>query len=210
MTLTRRELAEIADELAATFDVEAAAAYRQRFNVAPTDQHPVLRLVDGARRLAPARWGLPATGKRRGPLINIRAETARFARKKTFVDGRCVVPADGFFEWKRSPDGNQPNWYHRADGRLLLFAGLWEAGCFSVLTTAPNALVAQVHDRMPAILSPDEADAWLLAPSQRLLHPAPDGMLIARPVSMRVNSVRHDDPGCLEPAAGAPVQLSLV
>jgi putative SOS response-associated peptidase YedK len=210
MTLTRRELVEIAEELAAAFDDETAAAYRPRYNVAPTDQHPVLRLVAGARRLEPARWGLPPTGNRRAPLINVRAETARFSRKKTFVDGRCVVPADGFFEWKRSPDGSRPNWYHRPDGRLLLFAGLWEAGCFSVLTTAPNALVAEVHDRMPAILSPEEANAWLLAPSDKLLHPAPDGMLTARAVSDRVNSVRHDDPACLEPAAGAPVQLSLV
>jgi putative SOS response-associated peptidase YedK len=169
----------------------------------------VLRLVAGARRLEPARWGLPPAGKRRGPLINVRAETARFSRPQALVDGRCVVPTDGFYEWKRSSEGTLPNWYHRADGRLLLLAGLWETGRFTVLTTAPNTLVAEVHDRMPAILSPDDAEAWLLGPSQRLLRPAPDGVLSARPVGSRVNSVRNDDPACLDPPA-APVQLSLV
>jgi putative SOS response-associated peptidase YedK len=219
MTLTRRELQEVADELEAACDVQEHAAYRARYNVAPTDTHPVLRLVQGERRLSPARWGLPPPPRRRAPLINVRTETLRpllagrapggflATLEAPLREGRCVVPADGFFEWKEGA----PIWFHRADGRLLLFAGLYLDGAFTVLTTTPNALVAEVHDRMPAILSPDEAEAWLLAPAERLLHPAGDGVLAARPVSSRVNSVRHDDPACLEaPAAPAPAQLSLL
>jgi putative SOS response-associated peptidase YedK len=211
MTLSKRELQEIADELAATFAVETAAVYRPRYNIAPTDAHVILRAPDGSRRLKPARWGLVTTPGR-PPLINARAESAPFkdAFRAAYVGGRCVVPADGFYEWKKTPEGRQPIWFHRADGKLLLMAGLWDAGRFAVLTTAPNALVREVHDRMPAILTDEEASAWLADPSQRLLHPAADGLLEARPVSDRVNSVRHDDPGCLAPASPGPRQLSLV
>jgi putative SOS response-associated peptidase YedK len=209
MTLTRRDLHELADELAAACDPEALAAHRPRYNVAPTDAHPILRLVGGTRRLVSSRWGLPPTARRRAPLINVRSETVAHSRKELLSDQRCVVPADGFYEWKRQGDSAQPIWFHRADGRLLLFAGLWEGDRFTVLTTTPNALVGEVHDRMPVILSPDDAEAWLLAPAGKLLRPAPDGALAARPVSTRVNSVRNDDPACLDPP-GPPAQLSLV
>jgi putative SOS response-associated peptidase YedK len=203
MTLTRRELTEVADELEAVFVPEAAQAYRPRYNLAPTDVHYVLRLAGGERRLEPARWGFPPSQAGRPPLFNARADTAptKDAFRAAFFGGRCVVPADGFFEWR----GRTPLWFHRPDGKLLLMAGLWDAGHFTVLTTEPNALVAEVHDRMPAILSEPEAAAWLAAPSQDLLHPAPDGLLVATPVSDRVSSIRHDDPQCLAPAA----QLSL-
>jgi putative SOS response-associated peptidase YedK len=209
MTLTRRELIELADELEAACDSAACAAHRPRYNVAPTDQHPVLRLVGGARQLALAGWGLPPAVKGRGPLINVRSETARFSRKALMASGRCVVPADGFYEWKSTPEGRAPMWFHRADGKLLLLAGLWEAGRFTVLTTTANPTVAGVHDRMPVILTPDDAQAWLLAPTERLLRPAPEGLLAVRAVSARVNSVRNDDPACLEPPAPA-AQLSLL
>jgi putative SOS response-associated peptidase YedK len=203
MTLTRRGLTDVADELEAVFAPEAAQAYRPRYNLAPTDTHYVLRLAGGERRLEPARWGFPPSQAGRPPLFNARADTAptKDAFRAAFFGGRCVVPADGFFEWR----GRTPLWFHRRDGRLLLLAGLWDAGHFTVLTTEPNALVAEVHDRMPVILSEAEAAAWLAAPSQELLHPAPDDVLVATPVSDRVSSIRHDDPQCLAPAA----QLSL-
>jgi putative SOS response-associated peptidase YedK len=224
MTLTRRELAELAGELDAFFDAEAAALYRPRYNIAPTDLHFVLRARPDGRHLEPLHWGMPGTGKRKGPLINARSESARFAEafRGAFQGGRCVVPADGFFEWKTVGEGGgqgrgnkgrgtrQPIWFHRPDGRLLLLAGLCEGDAFTVLTTAPNALIGQIHDRMPAILSPEEASAWLAAPSQKLLHPAPEGVLEGRPVSTRVNSVRNDDPACLDPPGPEPQQLSLV
>jgi putative SOS response-associated peptidase YedK len=212
MTLTKRELAEIADELAAVFDPEDAESYRPRYNVAPTDLHFVLRTADGRRRLEPGHWGLTPTVPGRGPLINARAESAPFKEpfRSAYRGGRCVVPADGFYEWRTSPEGRQPLWFHGADGKLLLMAGLWVGGRFAVLTTAPNRLVREVHDRMPALLTPDEATAWLAAPSQQLLHPAAEGMLVAQEVSTRVNSVRNDDPECLAPAPPGPRQLSLV
>lgn len=212
MTLTRREPDELAEELAAELDDEARAAYRPRYNVAPSDLHLVLRAIEGRSRLMLARWGLPSGVAGRAPLVNARAESAPFkdAFRAAYVGGRCVVPADGFYEWKSLDGTRQPIWFHRPDGKLLLLAGLWQDARFTVLTTAPNADVASVHDRMPAILSPAEAAAWLQAPSQRLLHPAPDGSLEARPVSNRVNSPRHDDPDCLVPAAPAARQLSLL
>jgi putative SOS response-associated peptidase YedK len=212
MTLSKRALAEIADELAAVLDAEIASAYRPRYNIAPSDLHPVVRLVNGQRRLELARWGFPPTGPGRPPLFNARADTAptKDAFRAAFMGGRCVVPADGFYEWRATTEGRQPMWIHRPDGRLLLMAGLWEAGRFAVLTTEPNDLLRPVHDRMPALLDEAEAAAWLAAPTQRVLHPAPEGVLAVRPVSGRVNSVRHDDPACVAPALDGPRQLSLV
>jgi putative SOS response-associated peptidase YedK len=213
MTLSKRELAEIADELAAVLEADTAAGYRPRYNIAPSDAHPVVRLVDGQRRVELARWGFPPTGPNRPPLFNARADTAPIKEsfRAAFRGGRCLVPADGFYEWRTTPDRvRQPVWIHRADGKLLLMAGLWEAGRFAVLTTEPNELLRPIHDRMPALLSDTEATAWLLAPNQRVLHPAPEGVLAVRTVSGRVNSVRNDDPECLAPALAVPRQLSLV
>jgi putative SOS response-associated peptidase YedK len=201
-------------------DDPVRASYRPRYNVAPTDRHIILRpkAVEGAHRecaggisppvLTMARWGFPREAKRGAPHINARSETAPFRNtfRDAFVNRRCAVPADGFFEWEK-PSG-RPIWFHRPDGKLLLFAGLYEEGRgadggaerrFVVLTTPANALVSPVHDRMPAILSREEAAAWLDAPVQSLLRPAPADLLIATPVSRRVGSVKNDDPDCLRP-----------
>jgi putative SOS response-associated peptidase YedK len=221
MTLTRADWDEVLLELTETLvpagvtgiraDEGAAAAYRPRYNAAPTQYHPILRTGAGPARLGFALWGLLARGRGKAPVINVRAETVSFksAFQNAFVGRRCVVPADGFFEWKASPDGRQPMWFHRRDGKLLLLAGLFEEESgsadqparvrFGVLTTSPNSLVAPVHDRMPALLSAGEAVGWMANPDQRLLHPAPDDLLVATPVSFRVNSVRNDDPACLAP-----------
>jgi putative SOS response-associated peptidase YedK len=217
MTLSRRELAEIADELDAVFDAGDAARYRPRYNVAPTDAHPLLRLEGhGVRRLELGRWGFVREG--RPLLINARAETARFrdAFRTAFAHERCVVPADGFYEWSSADREGRPFWLHRTDGKLLLFAGLYEElpGAaerrFTVLTTAPNTAVARVHDRMPAVLAPDEAALWLAEGPTRLLRPAPDDLLELTPVSRRVSSVKNDDPACIlpiDPDAGRQLRL---
>jgi putative SOS response-associated peptidase YedK len=240
MSLTRRELTELADELGSIFDPTAAPSvvWRPRYNVAPTDPHPVMR-ADGGRKVAMGHWGFRG-GPKQALLINARSETirARPAFRDAFARRRCVVPADGFYEWRKTEGAaggaaRRPLWFHRPDGQLLLFAGLWEPPApilteadaqargrglprFVVLTTTPNALLAEVHDRMPAIFTTlEEAAAWLAAPSLELLRPAPEGFLAARPVSARVNSVRNDDPACLEPepepsgASGPARQLSL-
>jgi putative SOS response-associated peptidase YedK len=163
----------------------------------------VLRAAGGGRRLTPARFGFEAPG--RPPVINARAETA--ARLATFRDpfreGRCLVPADGFYEWTGPAGARRPLWFRPAGGGLLLLAGLCreEAGglAFVILTTPASPDVAAVHDRMPAVLAADDAEAWLDRPDPALLRPAPAGWLRSREVSPRVNSVQNDDPSLLEP-----------
>ena len=210
-TLTVATFDELCALLGVPPDVDAAAVFRPRYNVAPTDTHIIL-CEDGRRHLAPAVWGL---GEK--PQINARSETAdsRPTFRTAFARTRCVVPTDGFFEWTAD---RQPLWFHRKDGGLLLMAGLYERDRdqlrFTILTTAANDLVAPVHDRMPAILAPEQLDAWLgrTAPSKlrALLKPAPTDWLIATEVSPRVNSVANDDPACLEPPSPkTPKQLRL-
>jgi putative SOS response-associated peptidase YedK len=217
MTLSRRELAEVADELDAVFDADAAAGYRPRYNVAPTDAHVMLRLEpSGARRLELGRWGFVREG--RPLLINARAETARVrdAFRAAYAHGRCLLPADGFYEWSSVDGEGRPFWMHRRDGKLLLFAGLFEEmpgtgeRRFTVLTTPPNAPLARIHDRMPAVLAADEAAAWLADGPTHLLRPAPADLLELTPVSRRVSSVKNDDPACIlpvDPDAGRQLRL---
>jgi putative SOS response-associated peptidase YedK len=229
MTLTRPDWDELLVELTEALanagvrrisaDEGAASLYRPRYNVAPAQPHPVLRSVGGHASLGFALWGLLARRRGQPPAINARAETAPFkpAFQEAFVSRRCVVPADGFFEWKSGPAGRQPLWLHRPDGKLLLLAGLFDEEPattkqpartrFAVLTTAPNRLLATVHDRMPALLSASDAATWLVQPEQKLLRPAPNDLLVATPVSLRVNSVRNDDPECLAPPRSGQMRL---
>jgi putative SOS response-associated peptidase YedK len=192
---------------------------RPRFNIAPTD--PVLairRLTDGARDVGRLRWGLlpgPWAEERGGqPLINARGETVaeQPAFREAFERRRCLVPADGFYEWRTGENGKQAVWLSRADGELFAFAGIWAAlerpggelhSC-AILTCAPNGDVRPIHDRMPAILAREAEAAWLdpdRAPAAlaSLLRPLPDGELEVREVSDAVNDVRQDGPHLLEP-----------
>jgi putative SOS response-associated peptidase YedK len=125
------------------------------------------------------------------------------------------VPADGFFEWTGPKTARQPIWFHREDGGLILLAGLyeyWPSGAetfgrtFTIVTTAANGVVGQVHDRMPVILDDEGAEAWMVPGHkatglQDLLVPAGDDLLVATPVSPRANSVKNGDPGVLEQVA---------
>lgn len=199
---------------------EAPEELTPRFNIAPSQE--VLVIANRDRRLLrPARWGLvpawardPAIGHR---LINARAETlaARPAFRDALARRRCLVPADGFYEWQRQGRAKRQPFHVRArDGAPLALAGLWEvwrpadgpalASC-AIVTVAANATVAPIHDRMPAILPPAAWDAWL-DPRQRdaadlapLLVPCGDEVLEAVPVSTWVNSPAHDGPQCLAP-----------
>ena len=147
--------------------------------------------------------------------INARAETLdkRSAFRDAFKTRRCVVPADGFVEWIGPKAARQPIWFHRRDGGLLLFAGLYEywqpapgewESTFTIVTTATNSTIEPVHDRMPVILPEMVVDEWLhprpndIAGLKALLVPAGDGLLLGTPVSPRVNSVKNDDPACLQ------------
>ena len=213
-SLTTPDWETIRAILDAAPDAEEAAAYQPHYNIAPTQLHPILRLVGGERRLQRARWGLPPIDKR--AVINARIETitSRPRWQEALAERRCVVPVDGFFEWH----GEQPYWFHRADGALLPLAGLWEEGPpdergrprarFIVVTCAANPVVAPVHDRMPAILPPECIAEWLARPAVDVIAPAAAGVLVATPVSTRVNSPAHDEPQLLD-AVAPRTQLSL-
>ncbi|HJZ85128.1 MAG TPA: SOS response-associated peptidase [Polyangia bacterium] len=208
-TLTVPDLDLLAELLGVPADPALAERYRPRYNVAPSDAHLIVAGEKGGRRLVSATWGLGAQLR-----INARSETARERPtfQRAFARGRCVVPADGFFEWSGPEKARRPLWYRRVDGGLLLMAGLFEPGPaglrFTILTTPANQLVAQVHDRMPALLAPAQIDAWLHARSaaeaQKLLRPAPEDMLQVTAVSRRLNAVANDDPACLEPDPEPP------
>jgi len=215
-TLTYRKAELVAAELGVP--VESLGGYRPRYNIAPAQWHWVLRIEYEDRELLPARWGLVnhwAKDRNQGyKQINARAETAhtRPAFRDAFKKRRCVVPADGFFEWAGPKGERQPMWFHRPDGGLLLFAGLYESWqpipgewepTFTIMTTDANAIVEPVHNRMPVILPEDKVDDWLyphredVQALRGLLAPAAPELLIATPVSMRVNSVKNDDPEIL-------------
>ena len=226
-TLTAGDREWLARQLGVPIDAIDADRYRPRYNIAPTDLHWVLRLRREDRELLSARWGLVNEGapsrRRAAAQINARSESAARAPayRSAFADRRCAVPADGFFEWSGAARERRPYWFHRPDGGLLLFAGLFEQWTpprgedaaaapettFTILTTDANRTVGAVHDRMPVILPEERVDDWLFEGEhdrrhlESLLEAAPDDLLVATPVSPRVNSVRHDDPACLEPAA---------
>jgi putative SOS response-associated peptidase YedK len=191
---------------------------RPLYNIAPTQTVPVVRLNRSARReIALLRWGLipywSKDAKIAARTINARAETLSTAPafREAFRRRRCLVPASGFYEWKKVGSGKQPYFIGMRDGSPLAFAGLWErwkqAGTavesFTIVTGEPNSLVAAIHDRMPAILEPGDYDAWLsVAETSQalLLQPFPAQLMQAYPVSTRVNSVKNDDAALIEPA----------
>ena len=213
--------------LAEEFQVEAIPALHPRYNVAPSQLVVCVRAALPARirEAVTMRWGLipswagdPAMGMK---LINARAETAteKPSFRKPFRERRCLVLADGYYEWKREGARKQPYYIRLKNERPFAFAGLWDrwddgAGktieSCAVLTTKPNERLASIHDRMPVILHSGAYEPWLdpgLQDATRLvpfLTPYPADAMIAVPVSRRVNDPRVDDARCLE-AVGAPV-----
>ena len=147
--------------------------------------------------------------------INARVESVetRPLYREAFRKRRCIVPADGYYEWVGTKENRQPFWFHRPNGELLAFAGLyewwrpteesWEA-TFTILTCPPNELAGRIHDRMPVILPEDRIDEWIFEGEREpeelksLLTPTPEDYLVVRPVSQRVNSVRNDGPDLIE------------
>jgi len=203
-TLTAPDLAALAKEWAAELDAALAGRWRPRFNVAPGNEHPVLMVSGGCRRLVAATFGM--AGEREGQLfINARVESAarRPAFRQAFASRRAAVLADGFFEWEGPPSARRPTWFHLRSGRPMLLAALLGPAPgggtgFAVLTTGAGPPVRALHDRMPVLLPPALLEAWLSGSPPPLPGPAGEE-LAARPVSARINSVENDDPDCLAP-----------
>ncbi|MFO0928023.1 MAG: SOS response-associated peptidase [Gemmataceae bacterium] len=204
----RYTLITSAGDVSATFAVADVPPLVPRYNVAPTQPILIVRQSDGARRAEQARWGLTppwATGGR--PLINARADTVatKPAFRAAFRSRRCLVPADGFYEWETIGKKKAPNLF--ATGGLFAVAGLYDhasdpAAC--LITTEANPLVAAVHDRMPVILPPEAWAAWLNPTTDPaallpLLAPYPADRMSRRNVSDAVNSARVEGPRCHEP-----------
>ncbi|MBZ5588710.1 MAG: SOS response-associated peptidase [Acidobacteriia bacterium] len=204
--------------IAELFDLPEVPKLAPRHNIAPTQAVAAVRTVaGGGRELAWLHWGLiPSWAKERAigsRLINARAETVaeKPAFRAALRSRRCLVLADGFFEWQRLGTRKQPYFISFRDRRPFAFAGLWELwqgeggdpieSC-TIITTTANDVVAPVHDRMPVILDPDDHKVWIdaavLDPGSvvRLLRPHPAGGMQAYPVSPRVNSPGNDDESC--------------
>jgi putative SOS response-associated peptidase YedK len=220
-----------AGALAKKLGAEAPGGLPPRFNVAPSQDVMVVRTAEGLREASMVRWGLvpswtanPAVG---APPINARSETAD--SKPTFRDAlrrrRCIVPAEGFYEWKREGARKQPYYIRRKDREPLYMAGIWEAWkspddgrefqSTAILTTAANDLLRDMHERMPVILQQSGVDIWLDESITNpkaflpLYLPCPADELVVELVSDRVNSVKNDDQKCIEPVAAPAATGSL-
>ena len=204
--------------IAYTFSVPRNEHIRKRFNIAPTQQAPVIRAAaSGAREVALLRWGLvPSWAKdiKVGTtMINARSEGVedKPAFRGAWRQRRCVVPASGFFEWQGERGRKQPHAITVPDQPLFAFAGLWETWkprggepveTFTIMTTEANEQVARIHDRMPVILPMDAIDTWLTGPVEQaraLLKPY-ERPVALRAVSRVVSNVNNDVPECLEDA----------
>ena len=202
-------------------DADFLHQFRPTWNAAPSQRLPVIVEDNGAPVLRSMTWGLiprwtkPGEKPKVAP-INARAET--LTEKPMFrsliKSRRCVVPANGFYEWQRRAGGKQPFFIEPEEGQLMLFAGLYDEAkaangdpleSYAIITTDANTRMSALHDRMPVILDPDDVADWLdpeqteSGPLEHLLRPADDDGIAFRPVSKEVNSVRHNGPELIEP-----------
>jgi putative SOS response-associated peptidase YedK len=208
-------------ELVEVFDLSEEFEWEAQYNIAPSQSVAVVRAGQGGRRLDLLRWGLiPSWAKDQNighKLINARSETVaeKPSFRAAFRSRRCLIPADGFYEWKAAGKTKQPIRFTRPDGKPFGMAGLWESWTSpegeiietcTVLTTEANDVVGPVHHRMPVILAPPTFEQWLVegvsdvSSLRPLLRPAPNDLLVATPVSQYVNNARHNDPQCIAPA----------
>lgn len=211
--------------LSERFGLDECPELAPRYNIPPGTDIAAIRLSpEGRRVLHLLRWGLvphwakdPAMGAK---LNNARAEGV--AEKPAFRDAfrrrRCLIPADGFYEWQARGKVKQP--YFISQGETFAMAGLWESWrqpdggilrTCCVLTTGPNGVMAPIHDRMPVIVPPQDWSRWLAAPVDEvgdLLQPCPDADMVAWPVDRRVNRTLEDDPGLMDPLEDASAPAS--
>ena len=216
----RYTLSTPAGRLAEEFQLDSTVEITASYNVAPTQEVAAVLEDEGGRRLEMLRWGLvpswadhPDIGSR---MINARSETApeKPSFRRAFRGRRCLIAADGFYEWKRENGGKQPYYFRMQDGRPFAFAGLWESWdkgggellTCTILTTRANSVLEGIHDRMPVILPHDAYNAWLDPDADKeelgeLMIPYSGDDLETYPVSRFVNSPRNNDERCIEPAA---------
>ncbi len=214
ITMTYRDKLALAEELGVP-PGQLPEDYKPRYNLAPTQLHFFVTLEREDRVLYTARWGLIPSWSKDNKMayrtINARAETADTspAFRAAFKRRRCLVPADGFYEWHGKKGDRQPYWFHRPDGKLIYFAGLFEPWfpegkdkppelTFTIVTTDANNYLGRIHNRMPVVLDQQAQEAWLFPGEanvpdlKALLKPAPDDALVARPVSKEVNNARNE------------------
>jgi putative SOS response-associated peptidase YedK len=212
--------------------VSGGEEWESRYNIAPTQPVAVIRQnpKEPIRELSLMRWGLiPSWAKDpsvAAQMINARSETA--GTKPAFRDAlksrRCLIPADGFYEWQRAGKAKQPYCFEVNKGELFAFAGIWEGWkdpngrwikTCTILTTIPNAVASAVHDRMPVILDSDTYDLWLdpgmndVRAASELLKPYDARLMRCYPVSTRINHVANDDEECSAPLEVAQIQRGL-
>ena len=214
-------------DVAKVFGVVAETSALPLFNIAPTQTVTAVRSGDHGRGLCSLKWGLvpswaddAAIGSR---LINARAETVatKPAYRQAFKSRRCLVVADGFYEWQKNGRRKQPYYIRLKDDRPFGFAGVWErwakAGqaieSCAIITTDANELVAGIHNRMPVIVPPEAYELWLSPETkeiellQSLLRPYPAGEMAAYAVSTRVNSATCNEPECIQRQSAAEPTL---
>jgi putative SOS response-associated peptidase YedK len=212
-----------ADLLAARFGLPAVPDLRPRFNVAPSQQIPVIgSKPDGGRGLALFKWGfVPHWADERPKMrpVNAKAETVAQSVMfgESFRKRRCLVLADGFYEWKTVNKRKMPVWFHLKDHAPFGFAGIWDVWAgpegkvftVAILTTTPNDLTRQVHDRMPVILKPEAEAAWLYPKEDNpdklmpLVGPYPAELMAMDDANPALNKPQFEGPECLVPPAAA-------
>jgi putative SOS response-associated peptidase YedK len=213
------------EALRALFRYEEQPNFPPRYNVAPTQPIAIVRLVDGKRQFALVRWGLLPSWvkdpKTFTLLINARGESA--AEKPAFRAAmkrrRCLIPADGFYEWQAAGDRKRPFYVRAKSGAPFAFAGLWETWTgpngeeletAAIVTTRANRTLSPIHERMPVIVPPEGFELWLdganvdATTAAALIASAPDNLLEAYEISTAVNRIANDNPKLLEPVGAAP------
>ena len=212
--------------------VSSEEDWSPRYNIAPTQPVPIVRQnpKEPVRELSLVRWGLIPNWARdptvASQMINTRSETA--GTKRAFRDAlkfrRCLIPADGFYEWQKTGKAKQPYCFEVGDGELFGFAGIWDRWkdptgnsleTFSILTTTPNSVTSPMHDRMPVVLDPDSYDLWLdpgmrdVAAASEMLKPYDARLMRCYPISTRINHVANDDEECSARVELAQIQSRL-
>lgn len=214
----RYALATEADELAEAFDLPGLTfAHFARYNIAPSQDAPVVAEDAQGRRMGLLTWGFVPQGMDEpgSGFINARSESVQQkpSFREAFERRRCLVPASGFYEWKREGKGKVPYWLYPPDGGVISFAGIWERWerpespvrhTYAILTTEATEDVRPIHDRMPVVVAEQDRDLWLNRSSElrkvsRLLRPPPPGTFRGHPVSIRVNRPSEDDAGLIDP-----------